>query len=254
MKKLIIALIVPVLLCCCDGTGNSKVGSMTLSEMKVDTVCYLTGSKQGPKLEISLRLLYFPGKQGMKLNRELFKPLLITQKHVDNMQEAVSGFVNDYIHAFREANRYYDADPTEDYSMSYRERMRCERNGEVLNLISNSWIKNGGTEEEELTSVVNLNRNTGKVIKLEDVLVPGYQSELLRVIINKLAADCHTKGLEGLREQGIFNNQEPYISDNFQLKKNQINFIYNDSEIAPKEKGIIIVKVKKSDIKILCRN
>ena len=99
------------------------------------------------------------------------------------------------------------------------------------------------------TIVKNINAETGKILKLSDVFVPGYEQGLEDLIVEKLCKQYEVKDLKGLQEKGLFVGIDPYVTENFILDDGEITFIYCDSEIAPHAMGEIKVELDEKDMK-----
>ena len=77
------------------------------------------------------------------------------------------------------------------------------------------------------------------------MLIPELERKLLEY------AECSSR--EELDEHGYFSNEPMYVSDNFEIREDSIDFIYNQYEIAPYSTGITTLTVAESDIRDIIR-
>lgn len=109
-------------------------------------------------------------------------------------------------------------------------------------------IYNGGAHPNNVVSIVNINPSTGKEITVADVFKENSDSLLCRKLVDRLALQKGTKGLKGLQELGYLTFSDIYVTNNFMLGKDSIEFLYNNYEIAPRALGKSCIKFSYDEL------
>jgi hypothetical protein len=119
-------------------------------------------------------------------------------------------------------------------------------NDSILSYQANTDCYLGGAHGSYVVEYFNFDKKTGKLLKIEDV-VPAEKKELvLKAMEEQLCKDWEAKDLADLQEKtGITMLGDLYLTNNFLLKKDSIEFLFNQYEIAPYAAGLIGVTVKK---------
>ncbi|NJO02353.1 MAG: DUF3298 domain-containing protein [Bacteroidia bacterium] len=95
---------------------------------------------------------------------------------------------------------------------------------------------------------------TGQLLKLDDLLVPGYQEKLLPLVEQKLRQNYNIRADQSLSEFGFsFPEAKFYLSDNFYLKPEGLGFFYNVYEIAPYAVGFQDIFIPYEEIQSLIK-
>jgi hypothetical protein len=96
---------------------------------------------------------------------------------------------------------------------------------------------------------MNFNIETAKEIKMKDIFVDGYETQLPRLLLKALMEKTETQNREQLKEMGYLDQVEMYVPENFIVSDNTITFIFNPSEIASLELGTIELVLTYAQLK-----
>ena len=91
----------------------------------------------------------------------------------------------------------------------------------------------GGAHPCRLTTILRFNAQTGEFIPLDDVFSTINQRTLQDMLLNKLMADNGVHTIEELREKGYLEMNDIFVSSDFSLRADSIEFYYNEYDIAP---------------------
>ena len=235
---------------------------MDIDSIVVDSTYHLHESN-GPKCEVSLHIEYFKGGKGQTINNSLLRSGLLTPDYLSlsgepiDMQQAIDSFVRRYINDYKtDFGALYreDREHGASYNCAYHVKTQIRNNADdILVYIASIYTYAGGAHGIDQTLVKNFDTRTGKLIRLSDIFVPGYEQSLKDKIVEKLAERFKTDGLEGLNKQNLFTDNHVYIPDNFILDDDDITFIYCEDEIAPHAVGEIRVKIDKDELRRLLK-
>jgi hypothetical protein len=93
----------------------------------------------------------------------------------------------------------------------------------------------------------------GSVVTLNDYFKPGYEKVLLPVLEKKLLEYAECSSRDELDEHGYFSNEPLFVSENFEIRQDTIDFIYNQYDIAPYAQGITTLMVPLDEIREIIR-
>ena len=264
MRNFIALFSMALAICSCSGDGKLTVEhiGMDIDSVVVDSI-YNLQETDGPKCEVSLQILFFKGGKSQAINDTLLRSGLLTPDYLAlsgeriDVRQAVDSFVRRYINDYKtDFGALYreDHEHGASYNCAYSVKTRARSGAEnVLVYVASIYTYAGGAHGINQTLVKNFDTRTGKLIRLSDIFVPGYEQSLKEQIVEKLAERFKTNGLEGLNKQDVFTDQHIYIPENFILNNDDITFIYCEDEIAPHAVGEIRVKIDKDDISKLLR-
>lgn len=102
----------------------------------------------------------------------------------------------------------------------------------------------GGAHGSYVVHYYNFDKKSGKLLGIEDVIPAEKEMLVLMAMEEQLCADWDAKDLEDLQEQtGITSLGELYLTNNFCLRNDSIEFLFNQYEIAPYAAGLISVTI-----------
>lgn len=102
----------------------------------------------------------------------------------------------------------------------------------------------GGPHGLYVINYYNFDRKSGKLIGIRDIVPADKEKEVLKQMEEQLCRDWNAKDVDDLREQtGILMMSELFLTNNFLLKKDSIEFLFNQYEIAPYAAGLISVTI-----------
>lgn len=111
--------------------------------------------------------------------------------------------------------------------------------------ISESYM--GGAHGAYNAAYTNFDMRTGNVLKTKDIFTKGYEKVLNKLIEEKIRKHFEIKPNESLVEGGLFENKVSF-NDNFAIKKDGIEFLYNQYEIAAYAMGVIEIKLSYKEL------
>lgn len=90
-----------------------------------------------------------------------------------------------------------------------------------------------------VTAYVNYNLISGKILNIKDIMKPGYEKKLLKLIRNEVKT---------MKVQLLGRLSDVEISDEFEIASNGINFSYDPYVIAPFSEGTVKVSIPMSEL------
>ena len=248
-KNILIMLFALVFIACGNKEPKTvtKIGTINLDSITVDTLVLLIDEEDSPKAHIHLSMMYGKGDECKALNNSIVHASLLTPDYMgllgDNVsvKQAVDSFIVSFANDYRR-----------DYAPLFRGDREHRQSYEVSYIVRSDTY-GGGEHSVSSTIVKNIELKSGRILKPEDFFVAGYEQPLTELIIEEL---CKKEGVASLKElqgNGIFADREPYATDNFIVGDGDMTFIYVDSEIAPHEKGEITIKLTDSQLNQLLK-
>ncbi len=239
------------------GCRNEGEGQLTFEMLSAEKSIRLSNEELSPQCSVSLKLpcaTKESGEVGQKIN-EAVVYRLFNQEDM-GMQGAMDQFV-------------------EAYTMSYKSNMLPLYNADRADTTKRSWyefhyIINATTEQTSKRTLaylatidyseghansihqlipMNFNIETAKEIKMKDIFVDGYETQLPRLLLKALMEKTETQNREQLKEMGYLDQVEMYVPENFIVSDNTITFIFNPSEIASLELGTIELVLTYAQLK-----
>ena len=118
--------------------------------------------------------------------------------------------------------------------------------GSVLSYQSTISCYLGGAHGSYVVNYYNFDIESGKLLSINDIVPPDKQKETLKAMAQQLCKDWEAKDLADLQEKtGITMLGDLYLTNNFLLKGDSIEFLFNQYEIAPYAAGLIGVTVPR---------
>ncbi len=236
--------------------GKSKsYPDITFSTVKVEKRILLTEG-DAPSCVFSLALQYAasPRKEvNERINQVLVRELL--DEDSLSPKAAVDTFVTRYagMYTTQTASLYQHEQKTAEtrkwYSFSYKLSTQVEEGGDgILCYLSDFTKYEGGPEEYHSKRWLNFSKETGKRIVLGDILKPGYEPALDKLLLAALMEKRACQTEQALHAAGYLNNAEMYPSDNYLIKDHALVFLYHAGEIAPSDKGEIELTISLDDL------
>ena len=269
MKSFFLLLLNVAVAICFTACGQSgqPVGEeegLTFDSIVVDTMASLTRDPNSPRAELHLSVIYAKGKNADVINDSLLRSgilnldcLPIGKKRI-SPQEVVDSFVINYFEDYKtDFGALYRMDPehTANYNAQYVTYANISPSVQgVATYIADVYYYAGGLHGHHLTIVKNIDLESGRILKLSDVVVAGAAEELLDMVVGKLCKKYDAKDLKELQQQGVFTMVDPYLPDSFILNQDgSLTFVYSDSEIASHTEGEIRVEISSGEMKPLLK-
>lgn len=96
---------------------------------------------------------------------------------------------------------------------------------------------------------MNFSTKSGKLVTLDNVLLPGYNTRLNEILLEKLLKQTHSNDIDELRSKGYLYSMDMCPSQFYLINSTGITFIYNQYEIAPYAVGITELKLTWDELK-----
>ena len=111
----------------------------------------------------------------------------------------------------------------------------------------------GGAHGINQRQIFNFINDTGVLIGLEDIFVPGYEDQLNEILLQALCEKVGVEDIHRLHENGYLFSMDMFPAKNFILNNETITFIYNPYEIASYDKGSTELTLPLEDLKNILR-
>ena len=170
--------------------------------------------------------------------------LLLKQSSELSIDEAIAQYIEDVkteFHSDKIANVYHDhLTGRAEYGMK-----------NIINYRLLEDVFTGGAHPCELTTILRFNAKTGDFITLDDVFPTSNQPKLQDTLLAKLMKDHNARSMDELHKKGILEMTDMFISNNFALREDSIEFHYNEYDIAPYASGAYTICVSYDEVKNL---
>lgn len=181
-----------------------------------------------------------------KLINDQLVEILLNQSSDMTVDEAVAQYIEDVkkeFHGDEVANIYYDhltgrAEYGRDNIINYR-------------LVEDVFT--GGAHPCTITTILRFNATTGDFIPLEDLFPYPQQRQLQELLLEQLMKMNQARSLEDLHQKGILEMSDMFISNNFALREDSLEFYYNEYDIAPYAYGAFSLCLSYEEVKELMR-
>lgn len=253
-----------LIICSCGKNGSSSTkesDSIYFDSIKVDTTVFLNEDTSGPRCQLALCITYAKGKKADYINDTLIRSGILSPDYFSitpqktTIEEAVKSFVSRYINEYkRDYGDLYKADKSNAnaYNCEYFVKTNVmQESTDYFAYVAEVYMYGGGAHGMSVTIVKNIDVNTGKIVSLKDIFVPGYEQRLNELIIENLCKQFDAKNISELNEKTVFMNMDVYPSENFIIGKNGITFVYSTDEIAYHAAGEIRVEIENSELEDL---
>lgn len=250
----------------CSGKSEKpEEEALAWDSIVVDTTTTLTTDSHSPKAEIHLNIKYALGKKSKSVNDSLLVSgllspdyLILNKDKKMEVPEAVRHFVARYLNDYKkDFGALYEKD--KEHGSSYNLQYSCNTHVEeqptgIVNYVAEVYNYSGGAHGMNISIAKNFDRETGKIQKLSDTFVPGYEEGLKELIVKELCNKFDVKDLQELQAKGIFVGMEPYVPENFINKEKEMEFIYCDTEIAEHAVGELRVTIPLKKLKDMLKS
>lgn len=182
-------------------------------------------------------------------------------KRTTDVRGAMIHFIDSVLNIFKEENReqirYAQEEGFEPRDIDYEYVINTEvhyGNGrDIIGHFINMYQYTGGAHGGTFITCRNYRLEDGSVVTLDNYFKPGYEEVLIPVLEKKLLEYAECGSRDELDEHGYFSNEPMFVSDNFEIRKDTIDFIYNQYDIAPYSTGITTLSVPEDEIRSILR-
>ena len=182
-------------------------------------------------------------------------------KRTTDVRGAMIHFIDSVLNIFKEENReqirYAQEEGFEPRNIDYEYVINTEvhygNNRDIIGHFINMYQYTGGAHGGTFITCRNYRLEDGSVVTLDNYFKPGYEKVLIPILEKKLLEYAECSSREELDEHGYFSNEPMFVSDNFEIRQDTIDFIYNQYDIAPYSTGITTLSVPEDEIRSILR-
>lgn len=182
-------------------------------------------------------------------------------KRTTDVRDAMIHFIDSIIDIFKEENkeqiRYAKEEGFEPRDIDYEYVIKTEvhygNHRDIIGHFINMYQYTGGAHGGTFITCRNYRLEDGSVVTLDNYFKPGYEKVLIPILEKKLLEYAECSSRDELDEHGYFSNEPMFVSDNFEIRKDTIDFIYNQYDIAPYSTGITTLSVPEDEIRSIIR-
>ena len=258
MKKFTFtALLACMILACSTEIEDTIVFENAIADKEVK----LSNDEGSPVCAVHLQIATATEENGHKgevVNRIIQKRLLNMEELT--MQQAVDSFANTYTSTYRHnLLPLYNQDRADTakrtwYEYHYVITSEARQGSKsTMAFIATTDYYEGGAHSVNQRIAMNFDMQTGRLMGLNDIFVPGYENLLNAVLQKALCEKMGVANLSSLRQKGYLVGIQMFPSENFILEDETISFIYNPSEIAPHTLGETELVIPLSDLEQILR-
>lgn len=135
-----------------------------------------------------------------------------------------------------------------DYEYIINTEVHYGNHRDIIGHFINMYQYTGGAHGGTFITCRNYRLEDGSVVTLDSYFKPGYEKVLIPVLERKLLEYAECSSRDELDEHGYFSNEPMYVPDNFEIRTDTIDFIFNQYEIAPYATGITTLSVPTNEI------
>lgn len=176
------------------------------------------------------------------INSQLIE-LLLKQSSEQGIDKAIEQYIEEVKAEFRSdiAHAYYDYLTGEaEYGIE-----------NVINYRLSESVYTGGAHPSNITTILRFNAMTGEFIALDNVFPTANQNQLKERLLDKLTAKNGVQTMEELNEIGYLEWMDMFVSTNFALRQDSIEFYYNEYDIAPYAYGASTICLSYQEVQDL---
>ena len=243
------------------GSGSKEGAAIEFQPVKCEKSAKIIDADNAPACSVHIELQEAKGSQeavAKAINETVIEELL--EMNQLTMQQAVDSFANKYASTYRhDFAQLYKEDASSPDSRAWYEyyyniisEVRKGRNGTIV-YIANTDYYEGGAHGLNFQTVLNFEPSTGKLLKLDDIFVPGYEKTLTDLLLQALYEETETENLDELHDKGFLYDMEMYPAYNFILGSGGVTFVYAPYEIAPYSEGIIELTIDYGQLEKLLK-
>lgn len=253
-------------------TERKQSGIAEVSTLQKDTVVYLQEGKSTPSCKINMDIAYLkPASEkdsiSMLINSEIQREVFGERYAELNPEQCVSELAQDFIKGYNtDVKKLFEADvyngmKTEDipawYNYEYQINSTLEsgKDSSIWNYSIINFQYTGGAHPNTIAKYLNIEAQTGRILKVEDVFHEEATETICSLIMDKLIKEVNNRmetdtinTLEDLQSVGMLLDTDLYIPENFLLAKDGVIFYYNRYEIAPYSAGDFELEVPYDEI------
>lgn len=255
-KKTSLVIATAITFAACGQMSGSRDGSLAFETVTVEKSVSISSEQDAPQCSVRLQIASAKDNDNEKakaINSAIAERLLDMEGLT--LQQAADSFANsytrNYVRDFAPLYREDRNDPEKRAWYQYHYNITSEaaggRKGITVYTATIDYYE-GGAHGINQRIVMNIDNQTGKVLELNDVFVPGYETVLNEKLTQALLEKTDARDIGELRNRGYLYSMDMFAPENFVLGKENITFIYNAYEIASYSEGIIELALDYNDL------
>jgi hypothetical protein len=182
-------------------------------------------------------------------------------KRTTDVRDAMIGFIDSIITDFKRDNkeqieyaREEGYEPRDiDYEFVLDTEVHYGNHRDIIGHFIKFYQYTGGAHGGTFITCRNLRLEDGSLVTLDNYFKPGYEKVLIPILEQKLLEYAECSSRDELDEHGYFSNEPMFVSPNFEIRQDTIDFIYNQYDIAPYAQGITTLSVPEDLIRDIIR-
>ena len=182
-------------------------------------------------------------------------------KRTTDVRGAMTHFIDSVIDVFKQENKeqiqYAKEEGFEPRDIDYEYVINTEvhygNHRDIIGHFINMYQYTGGAHGGTFITCRNYRLEDGSVVTLDNYFKPGYEEVLIPILEKKLLEYAECSSRDELDEHGYFSNEPMFVSENFEIRQDTIDFIYNQYDIAPYAMGITTLSVPNDEIRTILR-
>lgn len=222
-----------------------------------------TQGKEHPSCDFDINVLKAHGTDTLfadAFNLDISK--FMFGKRTTDVRGAMIHFIDSLIEVFKQDNKEqiefareegYEARDI-DYEFILNTEVHYGNNKDIIGHFINWYQYTGGAHGGTFITCRNYRLEDGSVVTLDNYFKPGYEKVLLPILERKLLEYAECDSRDELDEHGYFSSEPMFIPDNFEIRQDTIDFIFNQYDIAPYSTGITTLSVAESEISSIINN
>lgn len=179
-----------------------------------------------------------------KLINDQLIEVLLKQSSELSAEEAVEQYIEDVkaeFHGDKVANVYHD-------HLTGRAEYGIDN---IINYRMREDVFTGGAHPCTITTILRFNALTGEFITLDQVFPSMNQHKLQDLLLAKLMRNNDAHSMDDLHKKGILEMTDMFVSNNFAMREDSIEFYYNEYDIAPYAYGAYTLCVGYDEVRDL---
>ena len=182
-------------------------------------------------------------------------------KRTTDVRGAMITFIDSIIDDFKEENKeqikYAKEQGFEPRDIDYEYVINTEvhygNHHDIIGHFIKTYQYTGGAHGGTFITCRNYRLEDGSVVTLENYFKPGYEKVLIPILERKLLEYAECSSRDELDDHGYFSNEPMFVPENFEIRKDTIDFIFNQYDIAPYSTGITTLSVPEDEIRSIIR-
>lgn len=250
MKKLLILPLAALACACVPGAGTqTEAPSLEwgTAELSIENPI-APDAKETYHIAVGLDTLAGDSGLALQLSAVLRDSVLQTSGHA-TVRETMIAFADSVEAEWKtELAEWYD--PDSEYKDMYQYMYEIKgsalesRGDSILSYVVTTDCYLGGAHGSHVVRYYNFYKESGKLLGIGDVVPIGKEASVLKAMEQQLCKDWGAMNLTDLQEKtGITMLGGLYLTNNFLLKGDSIEFLFNQYEIAPYAAGLIDVTI-----------